>query len=115
MKLWMVIGLSLVVNNVLAEACLLEAKQGEFPNKSCMQNAGAPSNVFNDFCDGAGDEANTMTKLANCPGNSIATCEITLNGGNGKFIQHIYTRSLMKAYELSCKNNMAGTGVWKQK
>lgn len=113
MKLWIVIGFTLFVNNVFAEACLLESKAGEYPNKSCMQNAGAPSNVFNDFCVGAGDEANTITRLAKCPGNSIATCEIKLNGVKGSFVQYVYTSSLIKAYEMSCKNNMAGVGVWK--
>ena len=112
MKQWIVIGLCVLTSNVFAEACMLTSKPGEFPNKSCMQNAGAPSAVFNDFCDGAGDEANIMTKLENCPKQSIATCEIKLNGVDGKFVQHVYTSSLLKAYELSCKNNMAGKGVW---
>ena len=57
---------------------LAAIKKGQYLNKSCMQNAGAPSAAFDEFGTGAGDKASTMTKLANCPGNSIATCELKL-------------------------------------
>ena len=113
MRKWLLIVMSLYVSNVLADACLLESKQGEYPNKSCMQNAGTPVSIFKDFCNGAGDESNTITMLPDCPGESIALCEIKLNGLDGKFVQHIYTSTLVQAYKLSCENNMVGKGVWK--
>ncbi len=115
MKLWIVLGGCLLTGNVFAEACMLESNPGEYPNKWCMENAGAPTNVFNNFCSGSADEANTVTNIASCPKNSIATCKLTLNGVNGKFVQHVYTVSLLKAYEMTCKNNVAGKGVWKLK
>lgn len=105
----------LFVMDVYADACMLESKPGGYPNMSCMQNAGVPGDVFNDFCKGVADEFTTMTRRSDCPEDSLATCEISLNGMDGKFIQHIYTASMLQAYEMSCANNMAGKGVWKKK
>jgi len=36
------VALYTFTNSALADACMLESTQKNFPNKSCMQNAGLP-------------------------------------------------------------------------
>ena len=108
------VALYTFTNSALADACMLESTQKNFPNKSCMQNAGAPVAVFNDFCSGMGDEDHKMTRLKKCPGKNLASCDIKLDGIKGKFIQYVYTESLLSLYKMTCLSSPIGQGIWKQ-
>ena len=112
-KIWIMIGMSLMASTVFAEACLIESNSGGYSNKSCIQNAGSSTEVFANVCAAAGVETPVITMLIDCPAKSVATCDVKLNGIEGKYVQHVYSSTLAQAYKLSCENNTAGKGIWK--
>jgi hypothetical protein len=107
------LALLIVSSQGYAAACLFEPGEGqEKDNVSCLENRGAPADIFQELCASGGDETMRGKRVKECPANSLARCEITLSKSKGAVTQYTYSKSLINVYKYACGNHPLGESKW---
>lgn len=100
-------------SHVYAEACMFIAGEGQVTdNVSCLENRGAPADIFEELCANGGDETMKSKTINKCPENSLGKCVIKLSISKGEVTQYTYSKDLLSLYKMGCNNHPLGEGIW---